>query len=101
MPYITKKQTLMLLLLGWGPEHVKKYAKEEEISEARKELAKQGWEYGRCQECGDYWFIKQLRYRIRKARSKTWLIFTKTLCPSCRGKIMREAERSRLTEALL
>lgn len=100
MPYIDKKHGLILLLLGWGPEHARKYATEEEINEAKNELAKQGWKYGRCQECGDYWFIKQLRYRIRKPRSKTWITFAKILCPSCRGRIMRQAERSRLTEAL-
>jgi len=100
MPYIDKKHSLMLLLLGWGLKDALKYGSPEEVKEAKKQLAKLGWRYGRCEQCGEYWFIKQLRYRIRKPRSKTWITFTKTLCPSCRSKIMKQAEKSRLTEIL-
>jgi len=102
MPYkhLNKKQSLMLLLLGWGLKDALKYGSLEEVKEARKQLAKLGWKYGRCEECGDYWFIKQLRCRIRKPRSKTWITFTKILCPSCRGKILRQARKSVLTEVL-
>ena len=102
MPYkhLDKKQSLMLLLLGWGLKDALKYGSPEEVKEAKKQLAKLGWKYGRCEQCGEYWFIKRLRYRVRKAHSKTWLTFTKILCPSCRGKILRQARKSILTEVL-
>jgi len=102
MPYkhLDKKQSLMLLLLGWGLKDALKYCSPEEVKEAKKQLAKLGWKYGRCEECGEYWFIKRLQYRIRKPRSKTRITFTKILCPSCRGKILRQASKSILTEIL-
>jgi len=102
MPYkhLDKKQGLMLLLLGWGLKDALKYGSPEEVEEARKQLAKLGWKYGRCEECGDYWFIKPLSYKIRKARSRTWLSFTRILCPSCRGKIVKQARKTILTEIL-
>jgi len=77
-----------------------KYGSPEEVEEAEKQLARSGWKYGGCEECGEHWFIKQLDYRIRKPRSKTWLTFTRILCPSCRGKIVRQARKSVLTEIL-
>ena len=102
MPYkhLNKKQSLMLLLLGWGLKDALKYGSLEEVKEARKQLAKLGWKYGRCEECGEYWFIKRLQYHVRKARSKTWLTFTQMLCPSCRGKVVKQAGKSILTEVL-
>jgi len=94
MPYIDKKHSIALLLLGFGEIDARKYANDKEIKEAKRLLEELGWKYGHCDTCGQYWFLKWTNYQIREKRSKTWLSFRKMLCPKCRGKIIRKAAKT-------